>query len=148
MSTSDIKEEAFEALIEKALVGSTIEEREAQGITKADVDKQQPTEEQYYWGVPSDFKYKTGEDWAIDTRRLMSFLHATQQEQLDQYKGRKTVEQAVCERISKDIETFGIIQVLREGINMDNINLRLWYVKPSPADAQTSWEHYAQTSSR
>ena len=35
MSTSDIKEEAFEALIEKALVGSTIEEREAQGITSA-----------------------------------------------------------------------------------------------------------------
>ena len=47
MSTSDIKEEALEALIEKALVGSTIEEREARGITKADVDKQQPTEEQY-----------------------------------------------------------------------------------------------------
>ncbi len=28
MSTSDIKEEALEALIEKALVGSTIEERD------------------------------------------------------------------------------------------------------------------------
>ena len=47
MSTSEINEEAFEALIEKALVGSTIEEREAQGITKADVDAQQPTEEQF-----------------------------------------------------------------------------------------------------
>lgn len=144
MSTSDIKEEALEALIEKALVGSTIEEREARGITKADVDKQQPTEEQYYWGVPSDFKYKTGEDWAIDTRRLMSFLHATQQEQLDQYNDRKPMEQAVCERISKDIETFGIIKVLREGIEVSNIKLKLWYAKPSPADAQTSWEHYAQ----
>lgn len=144
MSTSDIKEEALEALIEKALVGSTIEEREARGITKADVDKQQPTEELYYWGVPSDFKYKTGEDWAIDTRRLMSFLHATQQEQLDQYNDRKPMEQAVCERISKDIETFGIIKVLREGIEVSNIKLKLWYAKPSPADAQTSWEHYAQ----
>lgn len=144
MSTSDIKEEALEALIEKALVGSTIEEREARGITKADVDKQQPTEEQYYWGVPSDFKYKTGEDWAIDTRRLMSFLHATQQEQLDKYKDRKPMEHAVCERISKDIETFGIIKVLREGIEVSNIKLKLWYAKPSPADAQTSWEHYAQ----
>lgn len=48
MSTSDIKEEALEALIEKALVGSTIEEREARGITKADVDRQQPTEKHYY----------------------------------------------------------------------------------------------------
>lgn len=144
MSTSNIKEEALEALIEKALVGSTIEEREARGITKADVDAQQPTEEQYYWGVPSDFKYKTGEDWAIDTRRLMSFLHATQQEQLDQYNDRKPMEQAVCERISKDIETFGIIKVLRKGVELSNIKLKLWYAKPSPAEAQTSWEHYAQ----
>ena len=31
MSMSDIKEEAFEALIEKALVGSTKEEREKLG---------------------------------------------------------------------------------------------------------------------
>ena len=31
--TSETKEQAFEALIEKALVGSTIEERKALGIT-------------------------------------------------------------------------------------------------------------------
>ena len=75
--TSETKEQAFEALIEKALVGSTIEERKAQGITAKDVDAQQPAADQYYWGVPGDFKYKQNEDWAIDMRRLMSFLHAT-----------------------------------------------------------------------
>ena len=80
--TSETKEQAFEALIEKALVGSTIEERKALGITAKDVDAQQPAANQYYWGVPSDFKYKQNEDWAIDMRRLMSFLHATQQDSL------------------------------------------------------------------
>lgn len=120
MSMSDIKEEAFEALIEKALVGSTKEEREKQGITKEDVDSQHPDSNQYYWGVPSDFKFKTGEDWAIDTRRLMSFLHATQQEILDSYKGRNTLVFAIAERITKTIETFGVINVLREGIDVDN----------------------------
>ena len=46
--TSETKEQAFEALIEKALVGSTIEERKALGITAKDVDAQQPTADQYY----------------------------------------------------------------------------------------------------
>lgn len=144
MSMSDIKEEAFEALIEKALVGSTKEEREKLGITREDVDSQHPDSNQYYWGVPSDFKFKTGEDWAIDTRRLMSFLHATQQEILDSYKGRNTLEFAIAERITKTIETFGVIKVLREGIDVDNIKLKLWYPKPSAADAEISKEDYMQ----
>ena len=38
MGTSKINEQAFEALIEKALVGSTIEERQQSG--KMDVDAQ------------------------------------------------------------------------------------------------------------
>ena len=54
--TSETKEQAFEALIEKALVGSTIEERKALGIAAKDVDAQQPAADQYYWGVPSDIK--------------------------------------------------------------------------------------------
>ncbi len=145
MSISNTKEQAFEALIEKALVGSTIEERKAQGITAEDVDSQQPEADQYYWGVPSDMKYKQGEDWAIDTRRLMSFLHATQQDLLDTYMGRIPIERAIPERISKDIETFGIIHVLREGINVENIEkLKLWYPKPSPADADANKELYQQ----
>ena len=143
--TSNTKEQAFEALIEKALVGSTIEERKAQGITAKDVDAQQPSESQYYWGVPGDFKYKQGEDWAIDTRRLMSFLHATQQDVLDTYMGRPALERAIPERISKEIETFGVIKVLRDGISVENIeNLKLWYPKPSPADAAASMELYRQ----
>ena len=134
--TSETKEQAFEALIEKALVGSTIEERKALGITAKDVDAQQPAADQYYWGVPGDFKYKQNEDWAIDMRRLMSFLHATQQDILDTYVGRTPLERAIPERISKDIETFGIIKVLRKGIKVENIELKLWFPKPSPADAQ------------
>lgn len=144
MSMTNTKEQAFEALIEKALVGSTIEERKAQGITAKDVVAQQPAANQYYWGVPSDFKYKTGEDWAIDTRRLMSFLHATQQDTLDKYVGNISLEYAIPDCISKNIQTFGIIKVLREGIDVGNIKLALWYPKPSPADAEASRELYAQ----
>ena len=50
MTLSKTNEQAFEWLIERALVGSTKEEREAAGLT--DVDAQQPDAQQYYWGLP------------------------------------------------------------------------------------------------
>lgn len=53
MATSKTNEQAFEALIEKALVGSTIEERKVSG--QIDPDTQSPNNCQYYWGKPSDF---------------------------------------------------------------------------------------------
>ena len=69
-------EQAFEWLIEKALVGSTKEEREAARLT--DVEAQHPDPQQYYWGFPKDLDKKM----AIDKRRLMSFLRASQSDEL------------------------------------------------------------------
>ena len=91
MTTSKTNEQAFEALIERALVGTTIEERKEAGQT--DVDAQCPSESQYYWGLPGDFDTKV----ALDHRRLWSFLEATQKEELDKYvgkgKGRQRIRQ-------------------------------------------------------
>ena len=52
MSLSKTNEQAFEALIEQALVGNTREEREAANLT--DVDAQSPADDKYYWGLPKD----------------------------------------------------------------------------------------------
>ena len=56
MSTSKTNEQAFEALIERALIGTTLEERKESGQT--DVDTQAPDAAHYYWGKPSDFEKK------------------------------------------------------------------------------------------
>ena len=68
MPITKTNEQAFEWLIERALVGTTKEEREASGQT--DVDAQKPEAGQYYWGLPKDFDKKLG----FDMRRLWSFL--------------------------------------------------------------------------
>lgn len=137
MNTSKTNEQAFEALIEKALVGSTYEERTASG--QNDVEFQSPNVQQYYWGLPKDMDKKM----AIDLRRLWVFLESTQQNVLDEYKG-KDLKSELPKRISKDIETFGVIKVLREGVDVDNIHLSLFYPKPSAADSETSKLKYAQ----
>ena len=68
MTLSKTNEQAFEWLLERAIVGSTKEEREAAGLT--DVDAQQPDAQQYYWGLPKDLDKK----WAVDMRRLLVVL--------------------------------------------------------------------------
>ncbi len=137
MVLSQTNEQAFEALIERALVGSTQEERTASG--QNDVEAQSPNAQQYYWGLPKDMDKKL----AIDLRRLWAFLESTQQNVLDEYKG-KDLKTELPKRISKDIETFGVIKVLREGVDVDNIHLSLFYPKPSAADSETSKLKYAQ----
>ncbi len=137
MSLSQTNEQAFEYLIEKALVGSTVEERMAAG--NDDIDAQTPGADQYYWGRPKDMPSKL----AIDTRRLWSFLESSQKDVLADYRG-KDHKAAVERQISSDITNFGIIKLLREGIDVDNIHLTLFFPKPSPADSKASHTKYAK----
>ena len=137
MLLSQTSEQAFECLIEKALVGSTMEERKAAG--NDDIDAQHPGADQYYWGRPKDMPSKL----AIDTRRLWSFLESSQKDVLAEYRG-KDLKAAVERQISSDITNFGIIKLLREGIDVDNIHLTLFFPKPSPADSKASHAKYAR----
>lgn len=130
-------ERAFEKSIELALIGSTSESRKADGLT--DVDAQHPSAEHYYWGKPSDMDKKM----ALDLRRLWHFLRASQQNVLDEYKGGTDLKVAVERRISRMIESHGVIDVLRKGVDVDNIHLTLFYPKPSPADSAESHANYA-----
>ena len=137
MEFSKTNEQAFEALIEKALVGSTREEREAAGLT--DVDAQQPQGEQYYWGQPKDFDKKLG----FEMRRLWSFLETTQGDVLKEYKG-KDIYTELPRLLSKEIETFGVIKVLREKFEIGNIKLNLFFPKPSASDSEASHLKFQQ----
>ena len=135
--SSKTNEQAFEALIERALVGSTREEREAVGMT--DVDAQQPDAGKYYWGQPKDLDKKL----ALDLRRLWLFLEATQADELAKHKGSKDVRKAVQEELSRQITAKGVIDVLRKKLEVDNIELTLFYPKPSAADSELSHQKWA-----
>lgn len=137
MNISKTNEQAFEALIERVLVGSTHEERIVSGQT--DVETQAPVGNQYYWGQSKDFDKKL----SLDLRRLWAFLETTQQDALNDYKG-KDLKAALPKQIAKEVETFGIIKVLREGVDVDNIHISLFYPMPSAADSDASKQKYAQ----
>ena len=135
METSKINEQSFEDLIEKALVGSTREERGKY----ADVDDQHPGEDQFYWGLPKDMDNKL----AIDTRRLWSFLEATQADVLAKYKG-GDIRVDLPTRIKNKINQFGVLEVLRHPVDLLNINVDLFYPKPSASDSKEAHWQYSQ----
>lgn len=101
------------------------------------MEAQSPNVQQYFWGQPKDMDKRL----AIDLRRLWAFLESTQQNVLDEYKG-KDLKTELPKRISKDIETFGVIKVLREGVDVDNIHVSLFYPRPSAADSKASKQKY------
>ena len=57
---TNTREDGFEQLIERALVGTTIESRRAQGIelNAEAAAAQTPSAENFYWGLPKDFLHR------------------------------------------------------------------------------------------
>lgn len=132
-------EQAFEWLIERALVGNTLEER-AKDASIANFDTQNSNNEKFYWGRPADFN----KELAIDTVRLWSFLKATQSDKLNEYKG-KDLEKALPRQIEKIISSKGILEILKGKLDLDNLEgIKLFYPKPSEADSEESKRLYAQ----
>lgn len=141
---TNTREIGFEQLIEKALVGSTIEERKEQGILLQPqfADAQTPATN-FYWGIPNDFNKHI----AVDERRLWSFLKSTQSNKLQQWVGRGSLKENVQKELKRKIETFGVLEVLRKGLEVDNLRgdkkLKLFYPRPSKADSALSHAEYA-----
>ena len=135
MGVSQTKEKDFESLIEKTLVGTSLEERNGLALN---IDDQRPNANQYYYGAPNHFKRYL----AIDTHRLWSFLYKTQKDALDGYVYKDKVKEDVLKRINDVIATKGILEVLHHGIEVKNINLKLFYTLPTATEGETSWDKY------
>ena len=110
METSKTNEQAFEALIERALVGSTREEREAANLT--DIDAQTPAAEQYYWGRPSDFD----KILAFDMRRLSSLYY----ERMGLSKNKKALQQ----QLTKGNRVLEPNDIIRDPISLEFLGLQ------------------------
>lgn len=144
MTATSTNEQAFEALIEKALVGSTVEERGGFAAQAAEPAEQYVGPNQFYWGNPGDFNDKL----AIDTARLWSFIERTQGDKLATWAGRGKLRDSVEKAIKARIDAAGTLEMLRNGLEIDNLvgekKLVLFYPKPSAADSQTAQDDYAK----
>lgn len=140
MTQTSMLEAELEKLIERTLTGTSREERLAAASDMA-AEPVMPYGE--YNGFLPGESDEMDRDKAINTVRLWSFLNKTQKNELEQWRGRGDLKTAVEKEIDRKLNTKGILDTLRQPLEVDNITLYLYYSKPSPSDSQQSQQDYA-----
>ncbi len=137
MSPSQTNEQALEAAIEKALTGFSREEMKMQNMA---------LEEQafyrsgngYYIGDTNDFNAK----YAIDETRFWHFLGATQKEELEKLQRSADWKLKILERYDRMLKKYGILRLLRKGLEVEDAHFTLLYQLPMASSSQTVKDHF------
>jgi len=136
--TSQTNEQALEALIEKSLTGHTVEELKAEGNTFQEAPTLYRSGNGYWMGHPDDFDAK----FAIDKTRFWHFLEETQAEELSKLQKQSDWQLKILERLDRMIKKYGLLQILKKGLDVDDAHFTLFYESPSASDSQAIKDLY------
>ncbi|MBI3137901.1 MAG: type I restriction endonuclease subunit R [Sphingobacteriales bacterium] len=122
-------EQALESTIEKKLTGYSQEELKDKGVS-VDQWSEEPALYKagngYFIGLPEDFNAK----YAIDEVRFWHFLETTQKEELAKLKKQSDWKLKILERFDRMVKKYGIIRLLRKGLEVDDAHFTLFYQLP------------------
>jgi type I restriction enzyme, R subunit len=127
--TSQTDENAFEALIEKALTGSNREERLAAEAEGRQINEDQPIYGPslgYEAGHPGDYD----REFAIDKEKFWRFLENTQAEEIAKLQSRPNWQRLLLERLDRKIKKDGLLKILKDGLAIDDAIFTLFYSPP------------------
>ncbi|NEW80774.1 MAG: type I restriction endonuclease subunit R [Mariniphaga sp.] len=136
MTTSQTNEQALESAIEKHLTGFCLEELKEQGIAGSAVTDRVELYRSgngYYIGSPFDFNTK----YAIDERRFWHFLETTQKEELAKLQKHSDWKLKILERLDRLMKKYGILRLLRKGLEIDDAHFTLFYQLPMASSSET-----------
>ena len=134
---SQTNEQALEATIEKKLTGSCLEEIKQEG------NLQEPKElyrsgNGYYIGHASDFTTK----YAIDEVRFWHFLETTQKDELAKLQKQNDWKLKILDRLDRMIKKYGVLKLLRKGLEVDDAHFTLFYVLPLASSSQSVKDNF------
>ena len=135
---SQTNEQALEASIEKKLTGSCLEDLKQEGHLQERKELYRGGNG-YYIGYASDFNTK----YAIDEVRFWHFLETTQPEELAKLQKQNDWKLKILERLDRMVKKYGILRLLRKGLEVDDAHFTLLYVLPlasSSAAAKANFE--------
>lgn len=133
---SQTNEQALESSIEKYLTGTCQEE------LKAGVSEPTPTygtHNKFYIGHNSDFN----KEYAIDEKRFWDFLESTQAKELEKLKRDSNYKFKVIQRLDKMIQKYGILKLLKKGLDVEDAHFTLFYVAPLSSSGQEIKKRFA-----
>lgn len=101
--SSKTNEQALESSIEKSLL-----------------------EQGFYKGENKDFN----KEYAIDEKRLWSFLEKSQKEEIEKLKRDPQYKLKIIQRLDRVIKRDGVLKVLKKGLDVDDAHFTFFYVAP------------------
>jgi type I restriction enzyme R subunit len=138
---SQTNEQALEAYIEKILTGTNLEELKRQGIAIDSVNDNRElyrTGKGYYIGQSSNFNAQ----FAIDEQFFWSFLESTQKEELEKLQKQSDWKLKILNRFDRIIKKYGIIHLLKKGLQVDDAHFTLFYQLPLASSSKTVKDNF------
>ncbi|MDA3916550.1 MAG: DEAD/DEAH box helicase family protein [Deltaproteobacteria bacterium] len=136
---SQTNEQALEAVIEKQLTGTSLEELKKEETDYYSVDETiMPfsTHHGYELGFHQQFNAR----FAVDETRLWKFLEKTQEKELAklQHNSKNTQEwkRKILERLDRMIKKQGLLHLLKKGLSVDDAHLTLMYPAPLASSSE------------
>lgn len=132
---SRTNEQALEATIEKALTGTCLEELRQYAKTSSVGEPHElyRSGNGFYMGKPGDFDMK----YAIDKERFWHFMETTQSDELAKLKRQSDWQLRILERLDRLIKKYGVIRLLKKGLDIDDAHLILLYQLPLTSSSDT-----------
>jgi len=134
---SQTNEQALEAAIEKFLTGTCLEELKE--VKDGDVPFSQS--HGYQIGYPQDFKAQ----YAIDDKFFWQFLQNTQADELEKLqKSGADWQRKVLERYDRMAKKYGLLHLLKKGLDIDDAHLHLMYPAPLASSSEKVKQNFAE----
>ena len=130
-------EQALGAAIEKKLSGSCLEELKQQGDVQERAEVYR-SGNGYYMGYANDFNTK----YAIDEVRFWHFLATTQAEELAKIQKQNDWKLKILDRLDRMIKKYGVVKLLRKGLDVDDAHFTLFYVLPLASSSQSVKDNF------
>jgi len=137
--TSQTNEQALEAAIEKTLTGTCLEEIKAKGSIVAEPEAPYAGISKFQIGLAENFDPK----YALDTFHFWHFLESTQKEELEKLKRSSDWKLKIIERFDKMVKKYGILRILRKGLEVDDAHLTLFYQLPLASSSAAVKRNFA-----
>ena len=135
---SKTNEQALEAAIEKALTGTCLEEQATEANVASEPDMVYGANG-FIMGHAEDFNPQ----YAIDEVRFWHFLESTQAKELEKLKRSADWKLKVLQRYDKMVKKYGLLRLLKKGLEVEDATFTLFYVAPLASSSQIVKDNFA-----
>jgi len=136
---SKTNEQALEQTIQKALTGTTIEELLLNN-TIAEPEVSYGIKKEFYVGLANNFNAQ----YAIDQTHFWHFLENSQSTELEKLQRSANWKMRILERYDRMVKKYGLLQVLKKNLEIDDASFTLFYLPPLASSSNTVKENFAK----